>query len=201
MYLFTQGYLLSRIELPNIAKTDFNHTKRFNRLCIILIDALRYDFIAPADGNAVFENKVPIIKQKLDMEPEHSLLLRGMSDPPTTTLQRLVAIVTGTLPTLVDAGSNFASSALLEDNLLLKLKSSNITQQRMLAYGDDTWGRLFPNTFDESVFFPSFDVWDLDSVDNGVKKHLYPALSTDFKVLIAHFLGVDHVGHRYGPGF
>ena len=48
--------------------------------------------------------------------------------------------------------------------------------------------------------FPSFDVWDLDTVDTGIKINLYPELQrTDWHLLIAHFLGVDHCGHRYGP--
>ena len=199
LYLFKDGYLLSRIELPNISNTDFKREPKFNRLVIVLIDALRYDFISPTESSNSFENKVTIIKEKLSNEPEHSLLFRGMSDPPTTTLQRLIALMTGSLPTLVDAGSNFASAALTEDNLLLKVQAVN-PSQKMIAYGDDTWERLFPTMFDTFKFFPSFDVWDLDTVDNGVKKHLFPGLNLDYRVMIAHFLGVDHVGHRYGPG-
>jgi len=45
--------------------------------------------------------------------------------------------------------------------------------------------------------FPSFEVYDLETVDNGVIKHLFPLPDADFT--IAHFLGVDHAGHRYGP--
>ena len=37
-------------------------------------------------------------------------------------------------------------------------------------------------------------------MDRGVKKHLLPEMArTDWDVIIAHFLGVDHCGHRYGP--
>lgn len=33
----------------------------------------------------------------------------------------------------------------------------------------------------------------------GVLDHLVPEMSSrDWDVIIAHFLGVDHVGHRYG---
>lgn len=41
------------------------------------------------------------------------------------------------------------------------------------------------------------------SVDLGVLEHLMPMLDKadhDWGLLIAHFLGVDHAGHRYGPG-
>lgn len=66
--------------------------------------------------------------------------------------------------------------------------------------GDDTWIGLYPNRFKRSYPFPSFDVRDLDTVDDGVIENLYPELKkNDFDLLIGHFLGVDHCGHRYGP--
>ncbi|MCL4122734.1 UNVERIFIED_CONTAM: hypothetical protein GTU68_026925 [Idotea baltica] len=41
---------------------------------------------------------------------------------------------------------------------------------------------------------------DLDSLDNDVLSHLYEEIeSPDWDFIIAHFLGVDHCGHRYGP--
>lgn len=66
--------------------------------------------------------------------------------------------------------------------------------------GDDTWESLFPGLFHKSYPFPSFNVMDLHTVDNGVIAHLIPELkSKDWDVLIGHFLGVDHCGHKYGP--
>jgi predicted AlkP superfamily pyrophosphatase or phosphodiesterase len=36
-------------------------------------------------------------------------------------------------------------------------------------------------------------------VDDGVIREIYPALlQSDWSLLIAHFLGVDHVGHIFG---
>lgn len=47
---------------------------------------------------------------------------------------------------------------------------------------------------------PSFNVWDLDTVDNVVRTNLYKELqNSDWNLFIGHFLGVDHCGHRYGP--
>lgn len=53
-------------------------------------------------------------------------------------------------------------------------------------------------------------MWDLHTLDDGVTEHVLPLLKKkgleagdvgreDWDVLIAHFLGVDHAGHRYGP--
>ncbi|CAG8576281.1 2431_t:CDS:1, partial [Dentiscutata heterogama] len=84
--------------------------------------------------------------------------------------------------------------------------------------GDDTWVSLFPDQFDQNMThpFPSFNVWDLHTVDDGILNLLGPTLklendrkgssltqshsnSSQWDILIAHFLGVDHCGHRYGP--
>ncbi|KAK9725311.1 hypothetical protein RND81_05G135700 [Saponaria officinalis] len=65
--------------------------------------------------------------------------------------------------------------------------------------GDDTWLQLFPHHFEKSFPYPSFNVKDLDTVDNGCIEHLVPSLNEgNWDVLIAHFLGVDHAGHIFG---
>jgi predicted AlkP superfamily pyrophosphatase or phosphodiesterase len=57
---------------------------------------------------------------------------------------------------------------------------------------------LYPHSFAVAHPFPSFDVWDLHSLDNGVVQELFPLLTPErqgeWDVLIAHFLGVDHAG-------
>lgn len=66
--------------------------------------------------------------------------------------------------------------------------------------GDDTWNGLYPNRFKRNFPYPSFNVWDLETVDDGVRTNLFPELKkSDWNLLIGHFLGVDHCGHRYGP--
>ena len=120
-----------------------------------------------------------------------------MADPPTTTLQRLKGLTTGSLPTFIDVGNNFASNELTEDNIINQIQLSGMNLTFM---GDDTWMGLFPSSFQKSYPYPSFDVWDIHTVDNGVASHLFTEMSkTDWQVLIAHCLGVDHIGHRYGP--
>lgn len=77
--------------------------------------------------------------------------------------------------------------------------------------GDNTWLSVFPTSFAPNMTWPydSFNVEDLHTVDNGVTTHLLPLLRSissptsvhaqDPDLIIAHFLGVDHVGHRVGP--
>ena len=70
--------------------------------------------------------------------------------------------------------------------------------------GDDTWTTVFPDSFEPNMTFPydSFNVEDLHTVDEGVIEHLFPLLqdrNAPWDVIVGHFLGVDHVGHRLGP--
>jgi GPI ethanolamine phosphate transferase 3 subunit O len=74
------------------------------------------------------------------------------------------------------------------------------SNKKSILIGDDTWTSLYPGRFAREFPFPSFNVWDLDTVDQGVVQHLEPQLKThDWDLIIGHFLGVDHCGHRYGP--
>jgi phosphatidylinositol glycan class O len=102
----------------------------------------------------------------------------------------------------VDAGSNFAGTAIEEDNLLGQLRNAS---KRMVHLGDDTWHALFPGYFEPNLThaYDSFNVWDLHTVDNGVTEHLFPLMhpsnTSKWDVVFGHYLGVDHAGHRYGP--
>lgn len=92
-----------------------------NRVVFVLVDALRYDFTEYdelIEKPLPYQNRLPVMKDALQRWPERTRLFRFMADPPTTTLQRIKALVTGSLPTFVDASSNFAAMELQEDNLI-----------------------------------------------------------------------------------
>lgn len=175
---------------------------------MIIVDALRYDFTVPfnpATANSQphhFHNALPVFHETATQQANNAFLLPFIADPPTTTLQRLKGLTTGTLPTFVDAGSNFAGTAIDEDNLVAQLRNASKT---IVHLGDDTWHSLFPGYFEPNLTraYDSFNVWDLHTVDNGVTEHLLPLLSpansSKWDVVFGHYLGVDHAGHRYGP--
>ncbi|XP_045879435.1 GPI ethanolamine phosphate transferase 3 isoform X7 [Meles meles] len=221
--LFTSGFLLTRLELTNRSSCQEPPgpgslpwgsqgkpgacwmASRFSRLVLVLIDALRFDFAHPQRSHGPgeppvslpFLGKLDSLQRILEIQPHHARLYQSKADPPTTTMQRLKALTTGSLPTFIDAGSNFASYAIVEDNLIKQLASAG---RRVVFMGDDTWKDLFPGAFSQAFFFPSFNVRDLHTVDNGILEHLYPTMdSGKWDMLIAHFLGVDHCGHKYGP--
>lgn len=203
---FKEGFLLSRTVLPNISTCKEQNdcmNPRFEKAIFLVIDALRFDFVIPIPGSEeYYHNNFPILYDLANSKSDHAVLLKFMADPPTTTLQRLKGLTTGSLPTFIDAGSNFDGDAIDEDNWLLQLHRINKTIAFM---GDDTWKALFSEYIHPDYNFPydSLNVWDLHTVDNGVIEHMYPLISkencTKWDLLVGHFLGVDHVGHRYGP--
>lgn len=273
LYLFTDGFLLTRQELPvrsqchlrprqfsrssssgrslNASTVDTNEERtskylpennkgasergcwmgnKYDRVVLMIVDALRFDFAyfnhtKPSkeenSSQYFFRNKLGVIHELIQKTPSKARLFKFMADPPTVTMQRLKGITTGGLPTFIDIKNNFASAAIDEDNIISQFSSLN---KRVVMMGDDTWASLFPDDLAEAYPYPSFNVKDLHTVDNGVLEHLMPTIRAgnrargsankrandvaaedkegdggDWDVLIAHFLGVDHVGHRYGP--
>ncbi|GAB6018995.1 hypothetical protein CHUAL_000629 [Chamberlinius hualienensis] len=171
---------------------------RFAKSIIIMIDGLRYDFVSFNEASSQpFSNHLSVVHRLLTNQTRRSALAKFVADPPTTTMQRLKGLTTGSLPTFIDAGRNFASSEIEEDNIIDQLVAN---QKKIVFMGDDTWTNLFPNRFVKSFPYSSFNVKDLHTVDQGIQEHLVPQIKTgDWDVIIAHFLGVDHCGHRYGP--
>ncbi|XP_028029499.1 GPI ethanolamine phosphate transferase 3-like isoform X2 [Bombyx mandarina] len=170
------------------------------RVVFILVDALRYDFTEYDDkleNPLPYQNRLPVMQRTLELCPDCVRLFRFIADPPTTTLQRVKALVTGSLPTFIDASSNFAAMELQEDNIIDQVVNAG---HHAVLLGDDTWSRLMPRRWFRAHTMYSFHTWDLDTVDIEVDSKIYDELKKDdWDLLVAHYLGVDHAGHRYGP--
>ena len=216
-----QQYLgLSHEEASLVLKNNAQHStgcwlnRRVDTLVILVVDALRFDF-------ARYELPQSI-GARIDVKnTTSSQLLQFVADPPTVTMQRLKGLTTGGLPTFADISGNFGGAAIDEDSWVQQLVNTPY-EKRGLEFpsrrgfvGDDTWVDLFPTQFQDSFPYPSFNTRDLDTVDNGCLQHLPGLLGKlrkvndnepdrakkeeELEVLVAHFLGVDHVGHTYGP--
>lgn len=225
LVLFARGFLLTRLALEDVngcspvspsgnLDPSCSLAPTHSKLLLIVVDALRADFVLPVSPDVVhettafYQNHVTLPSKLTAQDPTRSFLGHFIADAPTTTLQRLKGITTGSLPTFVDAGSNFAGERVGEDNWLGQAKRAG---KRIAMLGDDTWLAVFPRGEgsvwqDASVRpYDSFNVEDLDTVDSGVLSHLLPMMDAsaagkgDWDVLIAHSLGLDHAGHRFGP--
>ncbi|KAG8644427.1 hypothetical protein MANES_11G127500v8 [Manihot esculenta] len=188
------------INSSNINQDQHCWTKpAVDRLVIIVLDALRFDFVAPSTffpEKKPWMDKLPVLQRLAFKQGSSARIFKAIADPPTTSLQRLKGLTTGGLPTFIDVGNSFGAPAIVEDNFIHQLV---INGKRVVMMGDDTWVQLFPHHFNKSYPYPSFNVKDLHTVDNGCIDHLFPSLyQEDWDVLIAHFLGVDHAGHIFG---
>eukprot|EP01064_Diplonema_japonicum_P030720 TRINITY_DN5295_c0_g1_i1.p1 TRINITY_DN5295_c0_g1~~TRINITY_DN5295_c0_g1_i1.p1 ORF type:complete len:737 (+),score=127.07 TRINITY_DN5295_c0_g1_i1:921-3131(+) len=178
--MFFWGFILPR-EVTTLRAPPSDATRLWRswygdrKVVMIIVDALRWD-----------------------MRNMPSLGGRGwqlMSEAPTTTSQRLKSMTTGGIPAFMEIASAFDSDEVVQDNIITQLLSHN---KAASVYGDDTWLSLYPSAlWSHTAVFPSFNVWDLDTVDDGIGRALPEVLDDDFTVI--HFLGIDHAGHRYGP--
>ena len=143
---------------------------------------------------------------------------------PTITMPRVKAITTGSIPSFLDVILNFAesdttSNLASQDTWLAQLKEQR--GGKLVMYGDDTWLKLFPDTFVRSDGTSSFFVsvsgcsfrkrtvdiailritcQDFTEVDDNVTRHIPSELKrSDWNGMIMHYLGLDHIGHKSGP--
>lgn len=168
----------------------------FSKAIIMVVDAMRSDFM---------------FSERSSMHFVHSLIRKGdalgltaYASPPTVTLPRLKGITTGSTPNFLDAILNIAeedtSSSLGDYDSIIK---QFFTHRNMTInmFGDDTWIKLFPTFFHKTDGTSSFYVSDYTEVDQNVTRHLHHELhdSENWDLMIMHYLGLDHIGHKAGP--
>ncbi|KAJ1967579.1 major facilitator super transporter protein [Dispira parvispora] len=214
LYFFIQGFFPYKRVIPGFATPDdtqgsYDHYATgplvnasssvptpYDRLVVMVVDALRYDFAFSAQASAMAFTQQLITSRR-------ALAYIARATPPTVTMPCLKAITTGSTPNFLDAVLNIAendptASLATQDNWLWQFQHRR--GKRMVLYGDDTWLRLFPDTFTRHDGTSSFYVSDTVEVDNNVTRHLAEEMkSTDWDVMILHYLGLDHVGHLDGP--
>ncbi|GAB4848789.1 hypothetical protein Ancab_003517 [Ancistrocladus abbreviatus] len=163
----------------------------------MVVDGLPAEFVLGKDSQP------PSLAMMGAMPYSQSLLANGMAigyhakaAPPTVTMPRLKAMVSGAIGGFLDVAFNFNTQALLDDNLLGQFFRIG---WKMVMLGDETWLKLFPQLFVRQDGVSSFFVKDTVVVDHNVSRHLANELNQDdWHLLILHYLGLDHVGHIGG---
>lgn len=164
----------------------------FGKVVVLLVDALRGDFVFGPKG----ARHMPYASFLVERGASHSFVAEAK--PPTVTMPRIKALVTGSLPGFVDIIRNLNSPELLEDSVVGQAAAAG---RRVVFFGDETWVKLFPRHFVEYDGTTSFFVSDYTEVDDNVTRHLDRVLARGaWDLLILHYLGLDHVGHVFGPG-
>lgn len=117
-YIYYEGFfkigdeinIKNKIETPYIQENNWN-SPQINRSIIIIIDALRYDFVYSnnkTESNLYYHNKFTILQHLLETEKENTLLIKTYSDPPTVTTQRIKSLMTGNLGSFIEFKDNFS---------------------------------------------------------------------------------------------
>ncbi|CDO95282.1 unnamed protein product [Kluyveromyces dobzhanskii CBS 2104] len=202
VFLFCGGFFPQKVVLKNVSEFIIDSKEQlaakpvFDKLVIVVVDALRSDFLFQKDSS--------------NFHFMHELLNSGeawgytaYSNPPTVTLPRLKGITTGSSPNFLDAILNVAeddtSSNLKEQDSLLKQFHKN--NYKINFFGDETWLKLFPIEFFSTYEGTnSFFVSDFEEVDFNVTRHVSYQLDhqKQWDILILHYLGLDHIGHKGG---
>ncbi|KAI1429342.1 alkaline-phosphatase-like protein [Xylaria sp. FL1777] len=198
--IFATGFFPYKPFLPGLARyeeLDYGSppSAPFDKLVFMVVDALRSDFV---------------YLQGSGFEYTQSLINNGVAIPftahatsPTITMPRIKAMTTGTTPSFLDAILSFdeadtSSTLASQDTWLAQMKAKNTG--KLVMYGDDTWLKLFPATFDRADGTTSFFVSDFTEVDNNVTRHIGDELrNDDWNTMVLHYLGLDHIGHKTGP--
>ncbi|KAK9241079.1 alkaline-phosphatase-like protein [Lipomyces kononenkoae] len=167
-----------------------------DKVIFMVVDALRSDFVFSNESSMTFTQSL--------ISSGNALPFTARAAPPTVTLPRIKGITTGSVSNFLDAVLNIAesdnsSSLIGQDSWLMEFKRRPLPG-KLVMFGDNTWLKLFPGTFDRYDGTESFYVSDFTEVDNNVTRHLHVELErSDWDVMILHYLGVDHIGHKGGP--
>lgn len=157
-----------------------------DKIVLIIIDAIRLDFVN-------LEYTPYLISQAQNL----GCFLQVHVQSPTVTLPRIKSLTTGSIPQFIDIALNLASTEVMTNSLLHEMVKK---QKKIIFYGDETWLKLYPDIFHRSEGTSSFFVNDFTEVDDNITRHLHDELKRkDWDVMILHYLGLDHIGHVFGP--
>ncbi|KAI5996406.1 hypothetical protein EDD15DRAFT_2419227 [Pisolithus albus] len=204
IYLFTRGFLLSRLALPN--RSQQGQEQGNQRAVGLVKDTLRFDSVSnhPPDPLSPNHHNILTLPQELTAaHPQPSFAFNAYADPhddDAPTYQR-------SYPTFVDIGESFSGSVIQEDSASPtgQLGTQGPFMRLFIAFiGDNTWLPLFLSFLDHNLSYPfdSFDVEDPHTVDSGIMSYLPSIIqrcSEPWTLAIGHGLGVDHAGRRVGP--
>lgn len=194
--VFARGFFPYKPFLPGIAAEHGESPEApFDKVVFMVVDALRSDFVFSEPSGFQFTQSL--------ISEGAALPFTAHATSPTITMPRIKAITTGSTPSFLDVILNFAesdtsSSLATQDTWLAQMKAKKAG--KLIMYGDDTWLKLFPDTFDRSDGTSSFFVSDFTEVDNNVTRHVPDELKNDdWNTMVLHYLGLDHIGHKTGP--
>lgn len=153
------------------------------------------DFVFSEKSSFQFTQKYTYPRISVTFLKFYRLISDGYARPftahamsPTITMPRVKAITTGSVPGFLDVILNFAesdtsSTLAQQDTWLAQIKASG---GQLVMYGDDTWIKLFPESFHRSdgtsSFFVAVRLSELDKlffiwIDSLYRSRILPKLT------------------------
>ncbi|KAH0459926.1 hypothetical protein IEQ34_010589 [Dendrobium chrysotoxum] len=169
----------------------------FDRMILMVIDGLPAEFVLGKGGQPPEKSLMEAMPYtQFLLSERRAIAFHAKAAPPTVTMPRLKAMISGAIGGFLDVAFNFNTQAFLDDNLLDQFYQIG---WKLVMFGDDTWIKLFPSLFRRYDGVSSFYVKDTVEVDFNVSRHLEVELvANDWKLMILHYLGLDHAGHIAG---
>ncbi|KAL8781691.1 MAG: hypothetical protein Q9194_000194 [Teloschistes cf. exilis] len=200
LLVFAWGFFPYKAFLPGSAsytrdQLELAQNAPFDKVIFMVVDALRSDFVFSPQSGFQFTQEL--------VRSGFAIPFTAHAAAPTITMPRIKAITTGSIPSFLDVILNFAESdkaSNLEghDTWLAQLKAKR--DGHLVLLGDDTWLKLFPQTFAFADGTSSFFVSDYTEVDYNVTRNIPALLERDeWDGMVLHYLGLDHIGHKMGP--
>ncbi len=194
------GAKFSDVSQTNLIQPD--QTQWFTRkgkVVMILLDALRFDYLFPNGdivGNKQFpQNKLKKLNEAYVKSPENFVIMRARADAPTMTVNRIPCIAGGNIPPKDALLEALQASPAVEDNLPKQLR---MLGRKSYFAGDPLWAEYFPKDFTETCLAEGFNLKDT-TVDHKSILFVQSKISdNNFDLILGHMLSVDHMGHAYG---
>lgn len=121
IYIISKGFLFAADkgvikDLPTIINQNVKWSSKKVKVIMFIIDALRFDFLHQDEDIAknqthVYKNRFKKLYQLVGENPENFVMFATYADPPTVTVHRIQALMTGNLPPFIEITENFGSSA------------------------------------------------------------------------------------------
>ncbi|KAF7255789.1 hypothetical protein EG68_07005 [Paragonimus skrjabini miyazakii] len=193
LFIFLRGLLpADQIDSRYAHEVFDNSSVIVTRFVLVVIDGLRSDLLFSPQYAPYW----PILRSYMSSLPSSCSV--SFIQPPTVTVPRIKAITSGRVPKFVDVLQNLNAHSMHEDNWVHRLSHKGWLLE---FYGDDTWIKLFPDSFKRFDGTTSFFVNDYYQVDENVTRHLNGLFQRreTWDGVILHYLGLDHIGHVEGP--
>ncbi|TDZ27167.1 GPI ethanolamine phosphate transferase 2 [Colletotrichum spinosum] len=155
---FATGFFPYKPVLPGLAQYENLQygpppAAPFDRIIFMVVDALRSDFVYLEDSGFTYTQEL--------IRDGAAVPFTASAQSPTVTMPRIKAITTGSIPSFLDVILNLdegdkSSTLAAQDTWLAQMKAKQ--SGKLVMYGDDTWLKLFPETFDRADGTSSFFV-------------------------------------------